>query len=102
MKIRLDYTYGGFVPPSPQLHICLYLSPLGDLTFGVARSEYNMEEEKWQWNAELGQAFGNAPPLAYLTVAGSVEDVLKQLERDGYVVMGMEKNTMFEPSGGLG
>lgn len=94
MKIRLNYTYGGFVPAKPELHICLYLGPLGELSFGVARSEYNMEEEKWQWNAELGQAFGNAPPMAYLTVEGSVDKVLEQLERDGYVVMGMEARSI--------
>lgn len=100
MKIKLNYTYAGFVPPSPQLHICLYLSPLGDLSFGVARSEYNIEEGKWQWNAELGQAFGDAPPMAYLTVEGDVNAVLAQLDRDGYAIMGMEKNTMFDAESG--
>jgi hypothetical protein len=100
VRIKLNYTYGGFVPPSPQLHICLYLSPLGDLTFGVARSEYSLEEEKWQWNPELGQAFGNAPPMAYLTVEGDVEEVLKQLERDGYAVMAAEKSIVLDDESG--
>lgn len=100
MKIKLNYTYAGFVPTTPELHICLYLSPLGELSFGVARSEFNIEEGKWQWNPELGQAFGNAPPMAYLTVEGKVDAVLAQLERDGYAVMGVEKNALFDTESG--
>lgn len=88
MQIRLTYTYEGFVPEYPSIHICLYLSLEGNLSFGIARSEFNIEENKWQWNKELGETHKGIPPFAYMEVEGDVESILTQLKKDGYAILG--------------
>lgn len=87
MQIKLNYTFEGYVPPRNELHFCLYLSPEGQLSFGIARSERNIETNKWEWNKEFGDAFNGAPPFAYMTVEGSVDTVIQQLKREGYTVL---------------
>lgn len=93
MRIKLDYTYEGFVPHENTLKFCLYLSPEGELSFGLARSEYNTELNVWQWNKEIGKGFHNIPPFAYMSVEGEVDDVLEQLKKAGYAVLGLQEKT---------
>lgn len=88
MQIKLIYTYEGFVPKEPSIHVCLYLSLEGNLSFGITRSEYNIEEERWEWNKELGATHKGIPPFAYLEVEGDINTILDQLKREGYAVLG--------------
>jgi len=87
MHLRLNYTYTGKVPENKGLYFCIYIDPSGAPTFGLARSERNILTGKWEWNTEIGTAFGGAPPFCYMEVQGNPSDVIEELEEFGYVIM---------------
>lgn len=85
MRVRLNYTYSGFVPKKKGLYFCIYLDPSGNPTFGLARAEWNIITEAWEWNNELGKPFGGSPPFAYLEATGDPTTLVAELQKNGSV-----------------
>ena len=87
MNIRLNYTYNGTVPEKSGLYFCIYLDPSGEPMFGLARAERNILSGEWEWNPEIGKAFGGAAPFCYMEVQGSPDAILPAMETLGTVTL---------------